>query len=945
MPGCDSPILIWQTVGVVPEVTGLSQTIAEDKIKSAGLVSAVRTVHSNEVPAGDVIRQEPASGCNSAIMTIFISDGFPYESGNGTANDPYQVFTAEQLNAIGLYANDWDRNFILMNDVDMSAFSGTSFNVIGTEYFPFKGVFDGDGHVVRNLTINTDGESIDYLGLFGHAMGPVHYYPGRPDSVIKNLGLANVDIDGGDDSNYVGGILGRAEAVDMTNCYVIGSASGGYGVGVLAGVVSESNMANCYAIGNVSGDRSVGGLIGYSNNITTNCYAAVRVGGDGGGGLVGYSYHDSDYINCFWDNEINVDITVLGNGNYSPPSVFGQSTLEMQSQSTFTAKGWDFVNDWQMPCPGVYPALSWQGVWVVPDVTGLSEVDAKELTGATGPDIFVITEHSQTVPAGHVMSQSPSAGCEAAMITLIVSDGMPYEAGNGTKDDPYQIWTAEQMNSIGLYFGDREKHFVLMSDINLSEYTGETFNITKRFNGVFNGNGHTISNFSYMTSSANYIALFGYLGTDGEIKNLRLTDINVDAKEANDVGGLVGYNLGKIVDCYLGGVVSGNHRVGGMVGNNSAGIIISCNVTGNVDGSQSTVGGLVGRNDGSITNSSASCTVNATYHVAGGLVGSNRGFIKKCYAICGTIQAGSQSCGGLVGSNNEGDIESCFAVGSVKGDDYVGGLIGSNSSGTAMNCYAACSVSGNNSVGGLTGRMFSGSHYICFWDSDVNPGLSGVGYGNSSGVMGRTTAQMQVQSTFADHGWDFIGEDVNGTDNIWWMPAGDYPKLVGVGTGPVVMAGLELVSKERVGRTEFEYTYRLEVENNHSENLTGVTITLQPVSDNMVVIDGDIFIGQINSGEVLVTDDTITLCVDRADGPADGRWVIEYGLSPAPTMQGVTFGLYADIIEDGVVNEKDLVRMMQSWLTSDAVADIAPVAEPDGTVNLLDFQILSLEWE
>jgi len=34
---------------------------------------------------------------------------------------------------------------------------------------------------------------------------------------------------------------------------------------------------------------------------------------------------------------------------------------------------------------------------------------------------------------------------------------------------------------------------------------------------------------------------------------------------------------------------------------------------------------------------------------------------------------------------------------------------------------------------------------------------------------GKTTAEMQMESTFTDAGWDFIGESVNGTEDIWWI--------------------------------------------------------------------------------------------------------------------------------------------------------------------------------
>ncbi len=46
-----------------------------------------------------------------------------------------------------------------------------------------------------------------------------------------------------------------------------------------------------------------------------------------------------------------------------------------------------------------------------------------------------------------------------------------------------------------------------------------------------------------------------------------------------------------------------------------------------------------------------------------------------------------------------------------------------------------------------------------------------------AGVIGKTTAQMQTLSTFVDAGWDFAGETVNGIEDLWFIPQGDYPHL------------------------------------------------------------------------------------------------------------------------------------------------------------------------
>jgi hypothetical protein len=134
--------------------------------------------------------------------------------------------------------------------------------------------------------------------------------------------------------------------------------------------------------------------------------------------------------------------------------------------------------------------------------------------------------------------------------------------------------------------------------------------------------------------------------------------------------------------------ITGNSNVGSLVG-----YIINSNAAGNVTGTFFSVGGLVGSNDsGEITNSYAGAAVQGDYAV-GGLVGGNsNGSIESCYAtgIVSDIDVPDPESegyfGGLVGRNHyEGEITNCYATGNVEGNCDVGGLVGFNSDGTVPN--------------------------------------------------------------------------------------------------------------------------------------------------------------------------------------------------------------------------------------------------------------------
>ena len=116
----------------------------------------------------------------------------------------------------------------------------------------------------------------------------------------------------------------------------------------------------------------------------------------------------------------------------------------------------------------------------------------------------------------------------------------------------------------------------MTADVDLSVDAEKTFNVIGQerlpFAGVFDGNGHTISNFNCTSTSKSFIGLFGVLdGPNAEIRNLGMINTEVDAGiESMNVGTLVGLlRQGTITCCYAqGGSVSGMTNVGGLVGEN-----------------------------------------------------------------------------------------------------------------------------------------------------------------------------------------------------------------------------------------------------------------------------------------------------------------------------------------------------------------------------------------
>ncbi len=389
----------------------------------------------------------------------------------------------------------------------------------------------------------------------------------------------------------------------------------------------------------------------------------------------------------------------------------------------------------------------------------------------------------------------------AILAVFSAGEAYAYSGGKGEPNAPYRIATAEDLNDIGNHIEDFNKHFIMVNDINLADYTGEQFNIIGRefwdpFTGVFDGNGHAIRNFSWSYGGPDYVrnvGVFGVIGVGGVIKNVTLKNVNVNAGVASMfVGSLAGFNdFGDLINCHSIGNVNGGNRVGGLVGyswegtistSSSAGItsandavggllginwespVVSCHSTADVSGNTS-VGGLVGSSDWTISGCHATGHVSG-YSGIGGLVGSSGGPVIECYSS-GSVSATTSGAGGLVGKN-WWHIYNSYSSGSVAGNHDIGGLAGYHNSkwgGEISKCYSVGSVSGNSYTGGLIGKSIEGIVEESFWDVNT------TGEPNSAGGTGKTTAEMQDANTYMDAGWDF-------NTPIWkFCSLPDYPKL------------------------------------------------------------------------------------------------------------------------------------------------------------------------
>jgi len=677
----------------------------------------------------------------------------PYAGGSGRPADPYLIQTADQLNAIGLAVSDWDKHFKLIADIDLDpkllggkvfdkAFIAPDMDPNDTwgefQGTPFIGVFDGNSHTISNLTIR----GVGHLGLFGQL--------GRwdaPGGEVRNLGVVDVNVSG---SGSVGGLVGGNEGC-VTDCYSSGTVTGGGFAGGLVGNNYQfANISNSYSTCAVTGDDFVGGLIGDNGGDVAHCYSTGTVSGKGCvGGLVGGN-NEFGAVSCCYSSAAVTGKDLVGglvglNGSY---------TYVTQCYSTGKVIGDDDVG-------GLLGRTMW---WVFNCFWDTQTSGQATSAGGTGKTTAEMQDPKTFIAAGwdfvnqpdgphDIWAEPDGIGYPVLFWQIPAGFGLPdFSGGTGEPNNPYLLSNEEDLNSIGHNPRLMRCHFRVAADLDIAGFPYHQIGDDEYpYDGTFDGNGKTIRKLSD--------TLFRCV--TGLIKDLRLVDPNCISSPVRSNygtisgcsvqggsvsgGGLVAYNKGTIISCYTACAVTGTDGVGGLVAYNG-GTVIQCYSTGKVSGTGK-VGGLVGHNWG--------------------------GDVTQCYST--SAVSGNSSVGGLVGYNSA-DVIYCYGTGSVSGNWGVGGLVGYNWYGNVSHCYSTGAVTGWN-VGGLVGsnRWLSGQDdpvTQCFWDTQTS------GQAASAGGTGKTTAEMQMQSTFTDAGWDFVGETANGMDDIWWILEGkDYPRL------------------------------------------------------------------------------------------------------------------------------------------------------------------------
>lgn len=349
-------------------------------------------------------------------------------------------------------------------------------------------------------------------------------------------------------------------------------------------------------------------------------------------------------------------------------------------------------------------------------------------------------------------------------------------SGDGTKNNPYVISTADQLDAFSQMVADGEdfsgKFVTLGNDIAVNTSFAPIGSEDAPFKGTFNGNGKTLS--AFRVNKDSFAGLFGY--TDGAVisdvtvsGNFRATEdyagaVAAFAKDtviegctasalvyANTyTGGIAGYlESGKISDCttatratvgsyseYCGGIAGfaageianctnnaytyGIKNVGGIAGYSTSDIV-SCTNTVKVNATKTNLGGIAGLTEGTVKyckNTGIISTTDTNAGKTGGIAGvAYNAVITECMNS-GAVTVTGTYAGGIAGYATKTEISDCIVNAAVTASgNYAGGIFGFALNGKTEKCVVTASVSALNNTAGAIGGIAQGTVSDCYYNS------------------------------------------------------------------------------------------------------------------------------------------------------------------------------------------------------------------------------------
>ncbi len=573
-------------------------------------------------------------------------------SGYGTLDNPYIISTVEHLNNIRY---DLRGYYKLANDIDLN---NVAFTPIGTATAPFKGNFDGNGHVIKNLSINAG----EYAGLFGYISG----------AIIQNVHFDNVEVISS--GTYSGTVAAYALSSKIIKCSVTGSGSVvSNGASSIAGGINGYNatgtvIEKCYTTIPVTSKNTAGGILGRSNGdncYIRECYSTGTVEGPTyAGGLVGFIFRSAYVVDSFTLSPI------LTNNAYG--ATYGGVYTNSYIAGSITSP--NFLGFYNTPTNSYIDGIN----------VGINNYAFSRLpSGLTNKSTFINWDFNNIWNIDEGESYPYLRSLPKPQSLLPVRNDVL--RGYGTIDEPYIISTVEQFNNIRY---DLRGYYKLANDIDLNNVAFTPIGTAPApFKGNFDGDGYIIRNLKVDVSD--YAGLFGYI-SGATIQNLQFE--NVDIKSSGIYSGtVVAYaDSSKIIKCSVTGS-------GSVVSNGATGI----------------AGGINGYNENATVIEKCYTTIPVTSkYMTGGILGKSEGsncYVRECYST-GAVE-GLSYAGGLVGYVTRSNyVINSFTLSPVT----TNGVYGISGGNFYQNSYIAGNITSPKTLVGFVNTPTN-----AYYDSDI----------------------------------------------------------------------------------------------------------------------------------------------------------------------------------------------------------------------------------
>ena len=535
----------------------------------------------------------------------------------------------------------------------------------------------------------------------------------------------------------------------LTNNYYSGTLQGVDNVGGLVGQKTGGSIEKNYAYANIYGSSNVGGIVGKmsaekvgeSYNITTvksnvAINSTISATSSNLGRIYGTAETDYAVIGALASAEGNRALTQtrvilsgvaqeveddLQNGTSAGPSA-------LRLKANYVSWGWNFNENWNILETECYPYKKYQAAPPVIKsnlVSQATNISGQSLNGGMVYLYYKDRDAVSTVCDGYNWTFATEPLQSGALVqTYADVEGMTPSyfstttvgyPGSGTEEDPYRIYTAEDLQG-----ASNRGYYKLMNDIDLTSWINENsptegWPAIGRNSGeatYIDGDGHKVTGL-WMNTTQNYNGLFSNFSA-GQIKNLTVEVANGKKVKGSDYTGiLIGRNAnGRIVNCTVKGEVEGVGHVGGLVGYAENTTISSISVDANISGTL-LVGGVAGQTmNCPMTHCNAATTIASSGEGSkvGGLVGyAKGGSISKCSAQNALTAAdASNYVGGLIGYS-ETPVTLSYSTGDVSAtgtNSYSGGLVGYALS-SVENSYSTANTNGTLYTAALVGYTFS----------------------------------------------------------------------------------------------------------------------------------------------------------------------------------------------------------------------------------------------